>query len=129
MFVEIIRHYFCDKYVIGRLFIAGEYVCDTLEPALTSPHPAIPCGVYRVVLDKSRKFGRLMPFVLGVPSRSGILFHSGNTYRDTSGCILVGYNDAVGTLLNSRRCFDWLFANFQSALADSRNIDLQIKNK
>ena len=129
MFIKIIRHYFCDKYVIGRLFLGDVYVCDTLEPALTAPHPCIPTGSYPVVIRQSPKFQRLMPLVTNVPNRSGILFHSGNTFRDTLGCILVGYNDAVGTLLNSRRAFDWLFASIQSCFCGGSPIVLQIENK
>lgn len=129
MFIKIIRHYFCDKYVIGRLFIGDTYVCDTLEPSLTASHSCIPAGSYPVVIRQSPKFQRLMPLVTDVPNRSGILFHTGNTFRDTKGCILVGYNDAVGTLLNSRRAFDWLFACIQSAFCVHSPIVLQIENK
>lgn len=129
MVIKIIRHFFCDKYVIGRLFVSDVYVCDTLEPALTSGHPCIPCGDYSVKLSPSKKFSCLMPLVCDVKGRSGILFHVGNTFRDTLGCILVGYNDAVGTLLNSRRAFDWLYACIQSTLCDNSHIVLHIKNK
>lgn len=129
MVIKIIRHFFCDKYVIGRLFVSDVYVCDTLEPALTSDHPCIPCGDYPIMLKPSYKFNRLMPTVCDVNGRNGILFHSGNTFRDTKGCILVGYNDAVGTLLNSRRAFDWLYACCQSSHSDSSSIVLHIKNK
>lgn len=129
MVIKIIRHFFSDKYVIGRLFVSDVYVCDTLEPALTSDHPCIPCGDYPIMLKPSAKFVRLMPTVCDVNGRNGILFHAGNTFRDTKGCILVGYNDAVGTLLNSRRAFDWLYACCHSSLSDSSPIVLRIKNK
>lgn len=129
MVIKIIRHFTCDKYTIGRLFVSDMYVCDTLEPAPTSSHPCIPCGEYPIMLKPSQKFERLMPTVCDVNGRNGILFHAGNTYRDTQGCILVGYNDAVGTLLNSRRAFDWLFACVTSALCDSSPIVLKILNK
>lgn len=128
MVIKIIRHFFCDKYVIGRLFVSDVYVCDTLEPAMTSDHPCIPCGVYPVWMKPSKKFGRLMPTICDVKNRSGILFHSGNTFRDTNGCILVGYNDVVGSLLNSKRAFNWLYACIDSSLSDNKPIVLQIKN-
>lgn len=129
MEIKIIRHFFNDKYVLGCLFVSGVYVCDTLEPSLTSAHPCIPCGDYPIKLEVSKKFGRLMPFVCDVSGRSGILFHSGNTYRDTCGCILLGYNDAVGTLLNSKRAFDWFYACLLSSLHVGSTIVLHIKNK
>lgn len=128
MVIKIVRHFFSDKYVIGRLYVSDLYVCDTLEPSLSSDHPCIPVGIYPVWLKSSRKFGRNMPTVCDVIGRSGILFHSGNTYRDTNGCILVGYNDAVGRLLYSRRAFDWLLASVNSSLDDHSPIVLQIKN-
>lgn len=126
MVIKIIRHFFCDKYVIGRLFVSDVYVCDTLEPASTAPHPCIPCGVYPVKMLLSKKFKRLMPTICDVSGRVGILFHSGNTFRDTHGCILLGYNDAVGTLLSSTRAFDWFYACVQSSLSDNSPIVLKI---
>lgn len=129
MDIKIIRHFFCDKYVIGRLFVSDVFVCDTLEPAPTASHPCIPCGDYPIMMKPSRKFGRLMPAVCDVSGRNGILFHSGNTFRDTQGCILVGYNDAVGTLLNSQRVFDWFYACCQSSLCDNSPIVLHIRIK
>ena len=129
MFIQLIRHYFSEKYVIGKLYIADVYVCDTLEPSLTAPHPAIPCGSYPVRFVMSPKFERLMPRLIYVPNRSGILIHSGNTYRDTQGCILVGYNDVTGSLLNSRRCFVWLYAVLLSSYKNDDSIVFQIKNK
>ena len=40
-----------------------------------------------------------------------LVFHHGNTVRDTRGCILVGYNDSVGMLFNSRDAYMSLASN------------------
>lgn len=53
----------------------------------------IPKGCYEVVLSDSPKFGVKMPYLLDVPSRSGIMFHAGNKATDSKGCILVGAYD------------------------------------
>lgn len=49
----------------------------------------IPAGEYLCEMVVSPRFGRVYG-VTGVPERSHILFHAGNTAVDTQGCILVG---------------------------------------
>ncbi len=49
----------------------------------------IPQGSYWVSPRESEKYGWHF-HVLGVPDRSYILFHAGNKYTHTKGCILVG---------------------------------------
>ena len=115
MRLELVRLYKKPNYTIGKLYIDGEYFCDTLEDAVREvkiPHQtAIPEGTYRVTLNivspkySQRKSydwcGGRLPRLLNVPNYDGILIHSGNTIEHTSGCILVGENKEVGKVLNS----------------------------
>ena len=83
-----------SDYTIGQLFINGEYFCDTLEDEIRQVkvmhETAIPVGTYKVTLEGSPKFKRILPLLHNVPGFTGILIHSGNTDKHTSGCILVG---------------------------------------
>jgi hypothetical protein len=49
----------------------------------------IPVGRYKVKQNNSPRFGRTWQ-VMDVPERDHILFHAGNTHKDTHGCILLG---------------------------------------
>ena len=99
-------------YTIGRLEDEnGNRICDTLEPTwrdykggeLKVPRKsAVPEGTYPVVVTKSWKFGKYLPLLVGVPGFEGIRIHSGNTSKDTEGCILVGQNLEKGKVLMSR---------------------------
>ena len=99
-------------YTIGRLEDEnGVKICDTLEPKyrdykggeLKVPRKsAVPEGTYPVVVTKSKKFGKYLPLLVGVPGFEGIRIHSGNTSKDTEGCILVGQNLEKGKVLMSR---------------------------
>ncbi len=118
---------------IDDQYLAGEketYFCDTLEPpvlemktsvpmdaVLRSPTKlaslkpiAIPEGRYAIVITWSPKFKMWLPVLLGGPDFNrlfkGIRIHMGNTATDTAGCILVGRNQIVGRLLESRK---WLY--------------------
>ncbi len=99
-----------DTYTIGKLYIDGQYFCDTLEDkvrdltkeAKVYGQTAIPEGIYDVTLSQSPKFGRLLPELHNVPQFTGIRIHSGNTAADSLGCILVGENKAKGMVLSSR---------------------------
>lgn len=115
-----------DTYTIGRLYIDGKYFCDTLEDTdrnLTSEmdeeyireqkvygKTAIPSGVYQVQITYSPKFKKNMPLVKDVKGFQGIRIHSGNTDKDTEGCILVGKNTKVGMVTDSRKTYNALFS-------------------
>ena len=123
----------CHKkptYTIGKLFINGEYFCDTLEDTdrgLSNAMPlsqiqaakrkgttAIPTGRYLMELTVSPRFGRTLPILIGVKCFDGIRIHRGNTHEDTEGCILVGENKAVGKVLNSAKTEERLMDRLKS---------------
>lgn len=93
------------QYTIGKLYINGKYFCDTLEDVVRETkipnETAIPPGTYKVIVNMSPRFKRLLPRLLNVPGFDGILIHRGNTPSDTSGCILVGENKVKGKVINS----------------------------
>jgi len=55
----------------------------------------IPAGSYRCVRRLYHKHGYWTFEVMGVPGRTAILIHSGNTEDDSMGCILVGESFGV----------------------------------
>lgn len=87
---------------IGKMYINGNYVCDTLEdpirPTKIKGKTAIPNGTYNVKWHDSPKFKRKLPWLQNVPNYEYILIHSGNTTADTDGCILVGKWDGNNAL-------------------------------
>lgn len=112
MEITLKRTYKGPDYTIGKMYLNGEYFSDTLEDPVRDISPngagkipdktAIPAGRYKIVVDESPRFKRLLPRLLAVPHFTGIRIHAGNTPADTSGCILVGENKEKGKVLNSR---------------------------
>lgn len=127
MKLTLIRIAFRETYTIGRLFVNGEYFCDTLEDVpreIKIPdQTCIPTGTYKVILNLSNRFKKIMPLLVDVPGFSGIRIHSGNTDKDTSGCILVGYNKIIGQLVDSKK----VFTNLMLKLLKEDNIFIEIK--
>lgn len=77
---------------LGVLCIKGMPEFVTLEEAWRNNErqvSCIPAGKYKVRRVLSPKFGATFE-VCDVPERSHILFHAGNTHKDTLGCILLG---------------------------------------
>ena len=96
----LIRDSVVGDAVLGSLYVGGVKVCDTLE----NKAKMIPCGEYNLNVSKSPKFGRMLPLVYNdeVPMRRGIRIHVGNSVKDSSGCILVGFERNGDRLVNSR---------------------------
>lgn len=127
-----------STYTIGKLFIDGEYFCDTLEDVcrgLTQDmteaqiaqikvkgQTAIPSGTYKVDITFSQKFKKYLPILENVKGFEGIRIHSGNDSDDTEGCLLVGKNKAKGQVLESRDTFNKLM----SKIWNNKNITITI---
>ena len=129
-----------NTYTIGKMYINGEYFCDTLEPKTIDLNKngifdngekkeygksAIPYGDYTVTLDiKSPKYSDFvkypwakkylgfLPRIIGVKTHDGILIHVCNLPSHTKGCILVGRNTIVGQLSNSTAMFQKLMDEY-----------------
>ena len=138
-----------SKYTIGKMYIDGQYICDTLEDAdrglnqnmslkeinnkKVYGETAVPTGTYKVDMNtvspkfKSRTwakpYGGKLPRLVLVPGYDGVLIHPGNKAKDTLGCILVGENKAVGQVLNSQVTFK----KIMSILTKGTNITITIE--
>ena len=129
----LIRNTFSKKSTIGELFLNGERICDTLENSWQDNQRNISCipeGVYPVRLRLPRESGTrdyLHLLVQEVPNRDWILFHRGNTAKDTSGCILVGLGTEQDVVHNSVLAMDLLIK--EVIHLGGENINLIIKNK
>ena len=114
MKIEVKRIFSCIYYTIGKLYIDGEYYCDTLEDCerkvKIQNETAINKGTYKVILNHSNRFNRIMPLLLNVPKFEGIRIHNGTSAANTSGCILVGRNTETGKLTESKETFENLLA-------------------
>lgn len=122
--LKVKRLYKKEKYTIGKMYLNNQYVCDTLEDTdrgLTNDmsieeikakkvygETAIPTGTYKLIVDWSLKYQKNMPHILDVKGFDGVRIHSGNTAKDSLGCILVGKNKEVGKVLDSRNTYNYL---------------------
>ena len=129
----LIRDTFSDKSTLGELFLNGERMCDTLENPWINNKKNISCiprGSYKVRLRLARESATrdyLHLLVEDVENRSYILFHRGNTAKDTSGCILVGLGSKQDFVSNSILAMDLLIKEIVNL--GGENINLIIKNK
>lgn len=126
MKIRIDRAWKKDGYTISRVFIDGvrqKYECledkdrgltqdmdiKQIEKVKVYGETAIPSGTYEVVWSHSPRFKRFMPLLMNVPGFSGIRIHSGNTAKDSLGCLLIGRNTKVGKVTDSRKYTDRLY--------------------
>ena len=138
MELKVIRKAKAPEYTIGKLYVDGIYVCDTLEDCdrgLTQDMPleeikakkvygktAIPTGTYEIDMNTvspkfekrswAKPFGGKLPRLVNVPGYEGVLIHVGNTSESTSGCLLVGKNSVKGMVTDSSRTFISLMSKY-----------------
>lgn len=121
--MKLVRTEFKDTQTVGKLYLNGVYFCDTLEDKNRDlnkngifdgsekkvySETCIPFGQYKVIINQSPRFKRLMPRLLNVPHFDGILIHNGVTEKNSAGCILVGSYDGQ-KLVRSKEIFNKLF--------------------
>lgn len=129
-----------SEYTIGKLYVNGEYVCDTIEDTVRDldkdgkfanrevkipGKTAIPYGMYEITMKVkspkysnfskyswAKKYDGYLPRLLNVPHFDGVLIHVGNSALDSEACILVGENKVVGKVINSVNTFRRLMDDY-----------------
>ena len=130
-----------STYTIGRLYVDGNYFCDTLEDTVRDLNKngkfdngekkvyaktAIPYGTYEIKWTYSPRFKKYTPQLMNVPSFEGIRIHSGNSSTDTEGCLLLGENKKVGMVLNSRATINKFYTIIKEACSKGK-VTIEIK--
>jgi hypothetical protein len=117
--LDLERQVFTARSTRGTLKINGVFECYTLEDTVRAEkiagQTAIPAGTYDVIINKSKRFARLLPLLLKVPQFEGVRIHSGNDENDTEGCILVGQTFGANFVGRSDAAFKALFAKLLKA--------------
>lgn len=153
MKISLKRIYTNNQYTIGHIYVDGTYVCDCIEDAdrglkdsmtldeirskKIKDRTAIPQGNYKVTMNvisprfSKKKYykdfcGGRLPRITSVKGFDGVLIHIGNTDKDSSGCIIVGYNKEKGKVLNSKQAFEKLYRMLDSANRNGDKIDIKI---
>lgn len=105
----------------------NEKICVTLEEARSDNAR----GVSRILAGAYKMFRRFSPkrryFVLellGVPGRSNVQIHIGNTLADTEGCILVGSRYAAKGIAESRVAFKKLM----NLVVNEKELTLEVRD-
>lgn len=129
MKLEVKRKIFTDKSTIGELFIDGVFECYTLEDVVRQGpkvfgKTAIPAGTYKVIVNMSNRFKRLLPLLISVPEFEGVRIHPGNTDADTEGCILLGRVKGDNAIYNSKLAFNQFF----DKIKDQKEITITVSN-
>jgi Family of unknown function (DUF5675) len=134
MLLNVRRTDFTKFSSIGDFSINGEKFCYSLEDKYRADgikvygKTAIPCGTYKVVIDWSNRFKRLMPHILDVPGFTGIRIHKGNTAEDTEGCILLGRIKDEDWVGESKAVFDAFFEQLKVAVDNHEKVTITVEN-
>ena len=143
-----------DTYTIGKLFIDGQRICETMEDKdrqLANDMPlaeinkkkvygetAIPTGRYKIDMNTvspkfknrawAKKYNGIVPRLLKVQGFEGVLIHPLNTAKDSYGCIGPGRNTVKGVVTNSTYWFNYIMDKYLIPARD-RNEDIYITIK
>lgn len=145
MEIKVDRKWKKEKYTIGRLYINGEFICNTIEDidrGLSQDmseeeikskkvygQTAIPTGRYKILMNVvSPKFSKKqfymdvcqgrVPRLEGVKAFSGILLHCAATADNVEGCIGVGFNTEIGRLTSIKEAFEKVYSKLSSSKED-----------
>lgn len=142
MIITLQRNPSIGGATVGKLYIAGNFACHTLEDEVREiagqpvahwkihGQTAIPSGEYIVSLQDSARFGPDTLTINNVPGFEYIRMHAGNTSQDTEGCILLGMRAAECTLVGgtSRPAVELVRGDVRAAIDRGEVVHIVISN-
>ncbi|MEO6283673.1 MAG: DUF5675 family protein [Dyadobacter sp.] len=115
--------------------LTGSMTLAKIQALKVKAATAIPTGRYQVTIALSPRFKKLLPRLLNVPGFAGILIHTGNSDKDTEGCLITGkayenvgsdYRIKGGT---SKPAFEDLFKKIQDSIKTEQKVFITITSQ
>ena len=134
--LELIRHVLQPGFSLGRLIgpnVHFGYTCEDEDRKLEEGgekipgKTAIPRGYYRLTANVSRRFGRMMPLLVGVPQFEGVRIHGGNDAEDTEGCPLLGKVPTTTGVKSCKQATEQLLAYILAAEKAGDQVWVEVK--
>ena len=138
MKLKVLRNTEAENSTEGKLSIDDEIECYTLEDKdrhledgneKVYGKSAIPRGTYPVSITYSQRFQKDLIYIHDVPQFTGVRIHSGNSAKDTEGCILVGSvnkQDDDNWIGGSRIAYNRLHEKVKAALDSGEEVTLEV---
>ena len=129
MHLTLKRHQFHVFGTFGTLYNEDkEPICNTLEEVYNFNKKGVSCipeGMYAVEKIIRSSNGKPAFRINGVPNRTAILIHTGNTIEDVEGCILPGQTwgryKGLPAVLDSRNAMQYLLDNYDDFHLEIQN--------
>lgn len=135
------REYLGSTFTEGSILIYNIHECFTIEDkdrqledtgcaSKVQNQTCIPRGTYPVTISYSNRFKKHLIAILNVPCFSGIRIHSGNSSKDTEGCIIVGRTNNKDTddwVSESRVAYEELHKKVKYALSKGEEVTITIQ--
>ena len=155
MTLGLVRIYNCPTYCIGKMYVNGEWVCDTIEECdrgleqtmsgeeiervKYDHHTAVPTGTYKVGMDVKSPLAHLkfyakfcngrLPVILNIPLFDDATIHCGASAANPTGSVIVGYNTIKGCVTDSRKAWERLMKPLLKARKEREKIEITIIRK
>ena len=138
MIIKVMRTTEGDTFTEGKLYINDRFECYTIEDTdrkleddgeKVYGQTAIPRGSYAVRITPSNRFHKDLIKIDSVPYFTGIRIHSGNSSKDTDGCIIVGSTNTMDDdnwVGGSRVAYNRLHARVKEALDMEEQVTLEV---
>ena len=139
MDIKLVRDGFGENFTEGKWFVDGVLDCYTVEDTdrkleedisnKVYGQSAIPRGTYEVILSMSPRFKKIMPEIVGVQGFEGVRIHTGNSSKDTEGCIILGMtNDRLDDnwISGSKDAMTMFMSKLETAIDNGEKVSLQI---
>lgn len=116
---KVVRLEQTHEGALGAMLLNDHYFCSTIEPDNGDPERfQIPEGIYYCKPFHGTRFPNTFEIV--VPNHTALLFHAGNTEKDTTGCVVVGQYPAklMGdrAVLNSGVTFEKFMSHLKNKM-------------
>lgn len=145
--IDIYRDRIGEFLTLGKLYLEDIYYCEVLEDTVRLEkvygETAIPFNEegYKVGIRKSSRFGRDMVCLYtdidegiyylrhGGMEFVGVLFHGGNTVKDTEGCLICAKDRSVYSVHGCKEKLDGLYIWVKKHLGHGDVIKCRIYNR